>query len=277
MWRFAGIALLTLLAAAPTTAQEPPKRIASINLCTDQLLLALSPPERILGLSRFARDAATPAMADAARALPQLSGTAEELLVLRPDLIVAGRYAGTAAQAMATVRGLRVEVFDVPRTLDDARTQIRRMAALVGEEAAGEHHVAAIDAALARLRTAAKPGLVVLPYARRGWMEGRATLMGELMREAGLTHADAQTSGGRFVGLETLVTLKPDALLTASARLGAADQGEALLSHPAVAGLFPPERRIAIPDRLVICGGPPLADAIDQLAAALQGLTPRAR
>jgi iron complex transport system substrate-binding protein len=115
----------------------------------------------------------------------------------------------------------------------------------------------------------------VLPYARRGWMEGRATLMGELMREAGLRHGDETVSGGRFVGLEALVRMRPAALLTATADYVAGDQGEALLSHPAVAGLFPPSRRIAVPDRLVICGGPPLAEAMDRLAAALAELNPR--
>jgi iron complex transport system substrate-binding protein len=255
--------LLASALAQPAPAQERPARIASINLCTDQLLLALVAPGRIVGLSRFARDAATPAMAEAARGLPRLSGQAEELLVLRPDLILAGRYGGTAAQATATAQGLKVVAFDVPRTLDDARAQIRAAAALVGEKEAGERHVAAIDAALARLRGAARPDLVVLPYARRGWMEGRATLMGELMREAGLRHGDETVSGGRFVGLEALVRMRPDALLTATADYVAGDQGEALLSHPAVAG------------RLVICGGPPLAEAMDRLAAALAELNPR--
>jgi iron complex transport system substrate-binding protein len=264
-----------LLLAAPSLARERPMRIASINLCTDQLLLALVAPERIVGLSRFARDAATPAMSEAARRLPALSGKAEELLVLRPDLTLAGRFAGTAAQAAATAQGLKVVAFDVPRTLDDARAQIRAAGGLLGEEAAAERHVAAIDAALGRLRAAARPGLVVLPFARRGWMEGRATLMGELLSEAGIRHADAAVSGGRFIGLETLVTMKPDALLTASTSSAAMDQGEAMLSHPAVAGLFPPSRRIAIPDRLVICGGPSLAEAMDRLAAALRALKPR--
>jgi iron complex transport system substrate-binding protein len=126
--------LLASALAQPAPAQERPARIASINLCTDQLLLALVAPGRIVGLSRFARDAATPAMAEAARGLPRLSGQAEELLVLRPDLILAGRYGGTAAQATATAQGLKVVAFDVPRTLDDARAQIRAAAALVGEK-----------------------------------------------------------------------------------------------------------------------------------------------
>src|SRR6201999_378458 len=51
----------------PATAQaaELP-RIASINVCTDQLLMALADPAQILGLSPYARD---PALSwDAAKA-----------------------------------------------------------------------------------------------------------------------------------------------------------------------------------------------------------------
>ena len=44
-----------LMPAAPSLAASP--RIVSMNVCTDQLLLALADPGQILGLSRFSRDA----------------------------------------------------------------------------------------------------------------------------------------------------------------------------------------------------------------------------
>ena len=40
----------------------------------------------------------------------------------------------------------------------------------------------------------------------------------------------------------------------------------ALLAHPALVALFPPERRIALPERLTVCGGPSLPAALDWLA-----------
>src|SRR5260370_10802291 len=72
---------------APSLAASLP-RIASMNVCTDQLLIPLADPEQILGLSRFSRDASQSFAADDARRYPILSGSAEYILVLTPDIAV---------------------------------------------------------------------------------------------------------------------------------------------------------------------------------------------
>src|SRR4051812_14583616 len=65
---------------APASAAPLP-RIVSMNVCTDQGLLALADPGQILGLSRFSRDAW---VAGDIRRYPRLSGGAEDVLVLKP-------------------------------------------------------------------------------------------------------------------------------------------------------------------------------------------------
>src|ERR1700674_5038558 len=85
------VAVLAMLVGAwiaPALAAGLP-RIASMNVCTDQLLIPLADPEQILGLSRFSRDAWQSFAADDARRYPILSGGAEDILVLRPDIVVA--------------------------------------------------------------------------------------------------------------------------------------------------------------------------------------------
>src|SRR5690606_8616627 len=57
----AGLALVYALAPA---AAEPPKRIVSLNLCTDQLLVDLVAPQRIGALSRLAADPALSSISD---------------------------------------------------------------------------------------------------------------------------------------------------------------------------------------------------------------------
>ena len=65
-------------------------------------------------------------------------------------------------------------------------------------------------------------------------------------------------SGG-FASLETIVSLRPDFILVAEDGPFAEDQGRAFLLHPALEQLYPPDRRLVIPERLTICGGPMLA------------------
>lgn len=77
------------------------------------------------------------------------------------------------------------------------------------------------------------------------------------------------------MSLEEIVQLRPDAILVGRDDDRAEDQGRAMLLHPAIAALFPPERRILMSESLTVCGGPMLVEAIDNLARQLSALGPR--
>ena len=72
-----------------------PRRIVSLNLCTDQLLMLLA-PERIAALSILATDPLLSVMAAEARRYPLVRGDAEEVLRFDPDLVVAAPFAARA-------------------------------------------------------------------------------------------------------------------------------------------------------------------------------------
>jgi iron complex transport system substrate-binding protein len=269
---------LALLGSPAAAEQRPPVRVASINLCTDQLLLDLADRGQIVGLSPFVRDAQRSWAATRAEGLPVLSGTAEEIMMLRPTHVLAGRFTKRATREFIRARGIPLIEFDAVRTIAQAKEQVEQVARLVGGEAAARARAAELDAALARLRAAADGrALRVLPLSRRGWAAGRDSLYGELLAAAGLANAggaSGRRSGG-FMSLEAIVSLRPDAVLLAREDGAAEDQGQAMLLHPAIQALFPPERRIVVPESLTICGGPMLADAMDRLAAQIRLLRPR--
>jgi iron complex transport system substrate-binding protein len=73
-----------------------------------------------------------------------------------------------------------------------------------------------------------------------------------------------------MVSLERLVADPPDYLLVSERDEAGADQGTALLRHPALLAAVPPERRLHVPARLTICGGPATPLAIDALAAEVR-------
>ena len=45
-----------------------------------------------------------------------------------------------------------------------------------------------------------------------------------------------------------------------------------MLLHPAIQGLFPPERRIILSEQLTVCGGPRLVEAMRLLAEQIARL-----
>ena len=270
---------MTLAPIPPAVAQsQSPPRIASINMCTDQLLLDLARPERIAGLSPFARDATRSWAAGKAQTLPLLSGGAEDILMLRPDLVVSSRFMKPETRELILTNSIRLETFDVPRSIAEVKQQISRFGALIGETEKADQRLAQIDTALSRLKRAAvSSGLRVLPLSRRGWVAGRQSLMADIMAQAGLDNAAVQAgfSEGGFLTLESIVALKPDVILISQDDLRAEDQGQAMLLHPAIAQLFPPERRLIIAESLTICGGPMIVEAMDRLAKQLTRLAER--
>lgn len=271
------VALALALAATGAPAAERP-RVASLNLCTDQLLLAIADPEQIVGLGPYSRDAARSWAADRAAAHRVLSGTGEEIVFLKPDLVLSGRPTPQATGALLRATGFRVEEFEPVRSIEEARAQIRRVGDLVGHPARAAALVAAIDSAVARTqRAAAGTPLRVLSVQRRGWVAGQDSLTSSLLATAGLANAAAELglSAGALVPLEGIVKARPDLILVAGSGAedqgqAAEDQGQAMLLHPALARLYPPQKRILVPERLTVCGGPMLAEALDRLAAQIE-------
>src|SRR5690606_558659 len=99
------LALAAALAGTTAVAQAAP-RIASINVCTDQLLMALADPAQIAGLSPYARDPASSWMAERAKAFRRLSGEAEDVLALRVDAVAAAPFTRRATRAMLARQGV---------------------------------------------------------------------------------------------------------------------------------------------------------------------------
>ncbi len=268
----AAVAVSGGILSAPARGADLP-RIASMNVCTDQLLLSLADPEQILGLSRYARERSESFAADDARRFRILSGGAEDILVLRPDIVVASLFDKRSTRELLKEKGLHLAEFAVPRSLDEVKAQIREMGEVVGHPDRASAEVARLDDAIALARRAvAVRRYRVLPLSRRGWVSGSDSLLSALLAETGLFNAagDLGISFGGFAPLEAIVNLKPDLIVVSEAGDRAEDDGRAFLLHPALERFYPPSKRIIIPDRLTVCGGVMLADALDVLVEELK-------
>jgi iron complex transport system substrate-binding protein len=270
--RSIAIAALAILSASSAPAAGLP-RIASMNVCTDQMLITLADPAQVVGLSRFSRDAGQSFVADDARRFPMLSGGAEDLLIMRPDIVVASLFDKRSTREFLKEKGFYLAEFSVPRNLDEVKAQLREMGEIVGHPDRAEAQIARLDAAIARARqTVTDMHYSVLPLSRRGWVSGRDSLVSSLLTETGLFNAagDLGVGSGGFASLEAIVKAKPDFLLVSEAGNRAEDDGRAFLLHPALERFYPPAKRIVIPERLIVCGGVMLADALDVLVAELK-------
>ena len=193
--------------------------------------------------------------------------------MLRPDVVVASLFDKRSTRELLKQKGLRLAEFAVPRNLEEVKTQIREMGEIVQHPDRAAAEIARLDAAIARARRAAvEKHYSVLPLSRRGWVSGRDSLVSSLLAETGLNNAagDLGVGTGGFASLEAVVNAKPDFLVVSDAGDRAEDDGHAFLLHPALERFYPPARRIVIPDRLTVCGGVMLAEALDVLVKELK-------
>jgi iron complex transport system substrate-binding protein len=274
MWRFAASILAGMLLGGAACAADAPQRIASFNVCADQLVVALADPGQIAGLSPYASDPAISTVAEKARAYPRLALQAEAMVPLAPDLVLVGTWDRPLSQRMLRDLGFRVVGVDVVGDVAAARAQVREVAKLVGHPERGEALIAAIDAAQRRLAAAPRPASsTALLIGNAGYTVGPNSLAGALLAAAGLgLPPGAPTGYGGFVPLERLIALNPDYLVMASLIERADGQGALYLTHPALKTLYPPARRIVLPARYTLCAGPSLIEAFDYLAGVMASL-----
>ncbi|MBD8734115.1 ABC transporter substrate-binding protein [Sphingomonas sp. CFBP 13706] len=272
-----GRRLLTILmiaaagAPAAAAAPRPPRRIVSLNLCADQYLLALADPAQIVALTRFARDPNMSAAANAARTMPVSRGSAEDVLMLRPDLVIASPFRRQTVTAV--LAGRHVDTLDLPPADSYAAIvlQVRQVAAAIGHRDRGETLIRRMDTALAQLPRAPGVGRTAAYYQRRGFLTGTGTLVDELMQRLGLANLATRLGKPALsqLSLEQMALARPDYLIVESATDHVTDQGTEMLHHPILDGI----PRLRIPEAWTVCGGPAYVLAARSLAAQLR--TPR--
>ncbi|MFZ7089458.1 ABC transporter substrate-binding protein [Primorskyibacter sp. 2E233] len=267
-------AAVIVFAAACSAGAEPPRRVVSLNLCTDQLVLMLADPGQIASLSALASDPRSSGMADRARAFPANNGSAESVVLQQPDLILAGTWTTRATVDMLKRLGHRVEIFAPINTLEEARANILRMGNLLGRSPQAQEIVQDFDARLAALRaTPGRSPRVALYYAL-GSTAGRDTLPGDILAAAGLSNI-AEEKGLPFGGalpLEELILADPDLILIGRPYGGHARATE-LLSHPV---LKDSGKLHIIPDGAAwTCETPYLLDAVADMITLRQNWSAR--
>lgn len=275
------IAVLAVALASAALA-EAPQRIVSTNVCADQLALALAGRERVVSVSRLAIEPQISNHADLARGIPVNNARAEEIIALRPDLVLGDVYTGAHANRIAATLGVRVHVIGSGMSLEDVRSIIRGVADAVGESARGAAMIGEMDARIARAR--ALPGAAVdaLVYEPNGVTSGNGTLTHDVLLNAGLRNLAPTLMPGSYgsVPLESVIAAAPRLLVLDDAYVGSSSRAQNILRHPAFRSLDGRSVLYAMPSRLWICPGPWVGEAVERLAferARIARLAPPAK
>lgn len=267
----------TLLAAAPVAAAQEPdtSRVVVAGGGLTATLYALGVEEHIVAVDTTSK------WPPAARDKPQIGYlralSAEGVLSMSPTLVLTTQEAGPErVLGLIEAAGVPVLQLPAPRSADDVRRMIGRLADLFEREARGRALIEQLNTALAEARA------VVQQYERHPSVLFVLSANGQLLAAGRNTaaHAMIELAGGRNVAgysgykpltPEAAVALAPDVILTGDHVIEALGSREALLSRPALA-LTPAGQhgRLVVMDSVrLLAFGPWLGETVAELARRL--------
>lgn len=262
-WFFAAIVL-----CCAGVAQAEPRRIVSLDYCADQFVLALADREQIAALSvgSLRDDSYFRARALGIR---QTRGTLEDVLALRPDLVI--RNWGGPWDAERVYARFNVPVLDVGDTPNfvEARADLVDAASVLGHPARGAALARDLDTRLARL-TSQRSNAPVMYLSGGGAVAGRGTMVDAVIAAAGGRNVRSESSW-QVLPLERMVQTPP-ALIA----LGFFDTGRDRVNawspsrHPALRHALANARTLTLPPATVACEAWYAIDAAELIAAELQ-------
>lgn len=267
----AGAALLACLwlascAAPPSTAGGG---IVSMNPCADAMLMALVPPARIAAISHYSqRPDSTSIPLDVARRFRGTSGTAEEVIGMKPDLVIASSFTPPSTREAFARARLNTLYLDIPASIDASKAQVTALAAAVGAPARGAALNARIDAAIAATGWRG-PKVAALLWIGGNLVNGSQTLLDDMMVRTGFANQAAHY-GLAHTGqlpMEQVIADPPRVMLVPEGAGHDSDSRAAALRQRAIAETGLPVLQAQFPRHLVNCGGPVIPAAMTRLAA----------
>jgi iron complex transport system substrate-binding protein len=220
---------------------QRPQRIISQTLATDEILLAICPPERLIAVSTLALDPQYSNVVVPARQVAQyVSDNVERILSLQPDLIFVANY--TRAETLellktATAPILRLTQF---QRIEDIKNNIRLIGYAIGEEQRADNLIAQmtseIQAILTRIPTT-QPRPRVISYSLDHYTAGRYTTFDDMINLIGAINIAAEQGVEHYVKIsdEQILTWQPQFIIS-HAQVSEFDKVyRQLLNNPAIA------------------------------------------
>jgi iron complex transport system substrate-binding protein len=234
--------------------------VASLKLCTDELLLLIAAPRQIASVTYLSQQPLESPLWRQARQYRHNDGSLLSAAGVAPDLVVDMGGGGRDVAQIAPRIGARILLLPYPQSLADLESAIAGLSAALGRKAAGE----ALIARIAALRRSAPTRSRDAIWVGGGGLSIAADGLGaEWMALAGLRQRDLPRDR---VTLEQLATKPPAVLLRSDYRSSQYSFEQQWLAHPLLRQ-GRNMRTLATDGRPWTCMGPLMIDEILRLRA----------
>jgi len=248
---------------------DAPMRIVSLDYCADQYVLKLADAEQILAVSPDAVKHFS-YMRKEAVGLPSVRPIAEDVLILKPDLVVRAYGGGANAATFFERAGVPVLQVGFASQIDGDELGsipgiIEHMAVGLGQAERGETLIKNFRDRLRKLQTR-EPRETALYMTPAGVTTGPGSLVHEMLLAAGLENYEAEP-GWRSIPLERLSYEQPDVIAAAFFEtLKNRPDAWSAARHPVARAQIADQHTVPLEGAWTACGGWFILDAIEALA-----------
>lgn len=134
--------------------KEKPRRIVSLTMSTDNILLGLVKPDRVVCANVLVDDPVSSNIVELGKNIPNKvrHPKVEEILAMEPDLVIAADWGSIDYVESLRNMGISVVVVKGAKNLQDIRDNINLIAASVGEPERGDKLIGMMDDRLAEIK-----------------------------------------------------------------------------------------------------------------------------
>ena len=251
---FAALAAASLLSIQLARAEEP--KAVSLDFCADQYLLALANPAQIMAVSKRATDENS-YFREKAMGLDHFGGTVEEVLRLRPDVVIGTDWAFMILPVLSQY-GIKTNVPDYGHQSYVLFKNIARFGDVLGRSDQAKKLIADYQKRLKTLKNIPKSKLTAAYITPSGYTGGTGTYIDDVISLAGYSSFAAANNivGWQPISLETLLLDPPDLIISSFFNQSNVHVSHwSLTRHPKVARMMNEIPTISIPGNLISCGG----------------------
>lgn len=201
---------------------KKPERVLTLSAGTDSIVLGLLPGRKLVAINSLADDPASSNIVDIAKRIAHKlkMPTAEEILSLKPDVVIA--YSWNKSDMIENLRdlGIKVVVIKGPASIDEIKDNITLVAAALGEKSKGQELISKMDnkmyeikSKLDKMNIAHKKRIVLISLMTS--YGGTGCVFDDICKHAEVINgvSEAGLHNGQALTKEILVKINPDLLI----------------------------------------------------------------
>ena len=259
------LVLLLGIIVLATNTYAGPKRIASLNLCTDELLLSLADPDQIISLTWLAREESLSAFFEPASPYHQNNGRASDVIPLNPDLIFLSEFSPANTLGLLKSVDIKSVVIPEPRTTTQLLKNIRAMSSAIDQVKKGEELISLFSSRLKSIaedKSRQKISALLLSPGIASFGSSAVKIEILKMLNIRVLNEEKPSIANRYLSIEELIRSSPDIVIIDKHSGDYPSVSEEILRHPLIQSSF---STIEVEAKDWLCSTHNLLDTIEHI------------